>query len=149
MIRIHGTAVALGDDGILLQGPSGSGKSDLALRLIDGGAHLVSDDQTEITVRQGELRLSAPPAIAGRLEVRGLGILSVPSVPSAELRLVVTLVAPEQVERLPEPQFRAFLGCRVPLLALVPFEASAPAKLRLALAALRAGAAAGPSFAAS
>lgn len=138
MIRIHGTSVALGGDGILLQGPSGSGKSDLALRLIDGGARLVADDQTELSLVQGELRLSAPAAIAGRIEVRGVGILPVPTVASAPLRLVVALVAPGQVERLPEPQFCTFLGRRVPLLALAPFEASAPAKLRLAVAALAA-----------
>lgn len=147
MIRIHGTSVALGGDGILLQGPSGSGKSDLALRLIDGGARLIADDQTELSVHEGELRLSAPAAIAGRLEVRGVGILSVPCVVSVPFRLVTALVPAEEVERLPEPRFRTFLGCRVPLLALAPFEVSAPAKLRLALAALGASANAGPSFA--
>jgi len=138
MIRIHGTSVALGGDGILLQGPSGSGKSDLALRLIDGGARLVADDQTELSLVEGELRMSAPAAIAGRIEVRGLGILPVPTVTSAPLRLVVFLVAPGDTERLPEPQFCTLLGRSVPLLALAPFEASAPAKLRLAVAALAA-----------
>jgi serine kinase of HPr protein (carbohydrate metabolism regulator) len=149
MIRIHGTSVALAGDGILLQGPSGCGKSDLALRLIDAGARLVADDQTELSLMHGELRLSAPATIAGRIEVRGVGILAVPAIASAPLRLVATLVPRELVERLPEPQFRRFLGCRVPLLALAPFEASAPAKLRLAVAALAAGRDAGPSFAVS
>ncbi|HUH83985.1 MAG TPA: HPr kinase/phosphatase C-terminal domain-containing protein [Stellaceae bacterium] len=138
MIRIHGTSVALGGDGILLQGPSGSGKSDLALRLIDGGARLIADDQTELSLVEGELRLRAPTAIAGRIEVRGLGILPVPTVASAPLRLVVALVPPGEIERLPEPQFCTLLGRNVPLLALAPFEASAPAKLRLAVAALAA-----------
>jgi serine kinase of HPr protein (carbohydrate metabolism regulator) len=142
MIRIHGTSVALGGDGILLEGPSGSGKSDLALRLIDGGARLVADDQTEVSLLQGELRLSAPTAIAGRIEVRGIGILSVPSVASVPLRLVVALVPPGQVERLPEPQFCTLLGRSVPRVTLAPFEASAPAKLRVAVNAL----AANPSF---
>src|SRR5689334_113133 len=87
MIRVHGTSVALGGDGILLRGPSGSGKSDLALRLIDGGARLVSDDQTELRVFGEELRMTAPASIAGRLEVRGIGILHVPSAASAPLRL--------------------------------------------------------------
>jgi HPr kinase/phosphorylase len=140
MIRVYGTSVALGGDGILLQGPSGSGKSDLALRLIDAGALLVADDQTELTVLGDALRMTAPAAIAGRIEVRGVGILRVPSVASAILRLVVALVPPERIERLPEPQVCEFLGRSVPLLALAPFAASAPAKLRLALGACGAGA---------
>lgn len=136
MIRIHGTSVALGGDGVLLRGPSGSGKSDLALRLIDGGARLVADDQTELRVIGGNLRMSAPRTIAGRIEVRGVGILRVDAVASAILRLVVDLVPGDAVERLPEPSSCDLLGCRVPLIALAPFEASAPAKLRLALRAL-------------
>jgi HPr kinase/phosphorylase len=140
MIRVHGTSVALGGDGILLQGPSGSGKSDLALRLVDAGALLVADDQTELALVGDGVLMMAPAVIAGRIEVRGLGILRVPSAPSALLRLVVTLVAPQQIERLPEPQRCELLGRSVPLLALAPFEASAPMKLKLALRAYRAGA---------
>jgi serine kinase of HPr protein (carbohydrate metabolism regulator) len=136
MIRVHGTSVALGGDGILLRGASGSGKSDLALRLIDGGARLIADDQTELRVFGAELRMSAPPAIAGRLEVRGLGIIRVPSAPSAALRLVVDLVPGAEIERLPEPSFCDILDRRFRVLALAPFEASAPAKLRVALRAL-------------
>jgi HPr kinase/phosphorylase len=140
MIRVHGTSVALGGDGILLRGPSGSGKSDLALRLVDAGALLVADDQTELALVGDGVLMMAPAVIAGRIEVRGLGILRVPSAPSALLRLVVTLVAPQQIERLPEPQRCELLGRSVPLLALAPFEASAPMKLKLALRAYRAGA---------
>lgn len=139
MIRVYGTSVALGGDGILLQGPSGSGKSDLALRLIDAGALLVADDQTELAVVGDALHMTAPATLAGRIEVRGVGILRVPSAPSAVLRLVVALVPPEQVERLPEPKVCSFLGRSVPLVALAPFAASAPAKLRLALRACGAG----------
>lgn len=141
MIRVHGTSVALEGDGILLRGPPGSGKSDLALRLIEAGARLVADDQTELARAGDTLTMTAPAAIAGRLEVRGVGILRVPSVAAAPLRLVVDLVAPERIERLPEPEFCELLGRAVPLLLLAPFEASAPAKLRLALGAVRAGAA--------
>jgi len=141
MIRVHGTAVALGGDGILLRGPSGCGKSDLALRLIDAGARLLADDQTELSLKGGSLEMRAPAAIAGQIEVRGIGILPVPSLNAAPLRLVVDLVPPERIERLPEPQFCTFLGLSVPLLALAPFEASAVAKLRLALGVLGAGAA--------
>jgi HPr kinase/phosphorylase len=140
MIRVHGTSVTLGSDGILLQGPPGSGKSDLALRLIDAGALLVADDQTELALVGDGVVMSASAAIAGRIEVRGLGILRVPSAPSAVLRLAVMLVAPPQIERLPEPQFCTMLGRSVPLLALAPFEASAVAKLKLAVRAYRTGA---------
>src|SRR5580704_15293502 len=136
MILVHGTTVALEGEGVLLRGPSGSGKSDLALRLIDGGARLVADDQTELTRKADDVIAGSPASIAGRLEVRGVGILEVPAVPSAPLRLVVDLVAPDRVERLPEPQFCEYLQCSLPLLAVAPFEASAPAKVRLALASL-------------
>jgi len=136
MILVHGTTVALEGEGVLLRGSSGSGKSDLALRLIDGGARLVADDQTELA-RAADRVVARPPAsIARRMEVRGVGILRVPSVPSAPLRLVIDLVAPDRVERLPEPRFCEYLQCSLPLLALAPFEASAPAKIRLALAGL-------------
>jgi HPr kinase/phosphorylase len=119
--------------GVLLRGPSGSGKSDLALRLIDGGARLVADDQTELRRAGAGITASAPPTIAGLIEIRGIGILPCPSVTSAPLRLVVDLVVPEQVERLPEPRFSRYLDCDIPLIALAPFEASAPAKLRFVL----------------
>jgi HPr kinase/phosphorylase len=138
MIRVHGTSVALGGDGVLLRGPSGSGKSDLALRLIDQGAKLVADDQTELRLIGSALRMSAPSTIAGRIEVRGVGILHVACAKSAPLRLVIDLVASEAVERLPEPETCEFLGCRVSRLLLAPFEASATAKLRFALGALAA-----------
>lgn len=138
MIRVHGTSVALAGTGVLLRGPSGSGKSDLAVRLIDEGARLIADDQTELRRLGDELCMSAPAAIAGRLEVRGVGILPVPSVASAPLRLVVDLVAEAALERLPEPQSCELEGLSFPRLALAPFSASAPAKLRLALAALAA-----------
>ena len=145
MIRVHGTSVALDGAGVLLRGPSGAGKSDLALRLIDAGAVLLADDQTELRRAGTGLRMSAPPTIAGLLEVRGIGILRVSSVPSAILRLVVTLVPSEAVERLPEPRECRFLDCAVSEIALAPFEASAPAKLRLALHAVTAAVSAAAS----
>jgi HPr kinase/phosphorylase len=140
MIRVHGTSVALKGEGVLLRGPSGCGKSDLALRLIDQGACLVADDQTELFLDGDEIAMTAPATIAGRIEVRGLGILSVPSVDRAPLRLVVDLVAPAAVERLPEPRHCSLLGRNVALIGLAPFEASAAAKLRLALHATAIGA---------
>lgn len=130
--------MAIGGDGVLLRGPSGSGKSDLALRLIDAGARLVSDDQTELRRDGDAVIMQAPQTIAGRIEVRGVGILRVPTVGHAPLSLVVDLVAPDRVERLPEPQFCEVLQRSIPLLALAPFEASTPAKIRHALAGLEA-----------
>jgi len=140
MLRIYGTCIALSGFGVLLRGPSGSGKSDLALRLIDGGARLVADDQVELTLRSGRPVARAPQALAGLLEVRGLGIVSVETLAEAPLGLVVDLVAVEAVERLPETEFCTLLDRPLRRLALVPFHASTPAKLRLAAALLSAGA---------
>jgi serine kinase of HPr protein (carbohydrate metabolism regulator) len=133
MIRVHGTAIALGSEGILLRGPPGAGKSDFALRLIDQGARLVADDQTELRREGDDITMSAPATIAGQMEVRGLGILALPSVAAATLRLVVDLMPSAEIERMPLPRDCAYLGCNIPAIALAPFEASAPAKLRLAL----------------
>ncbi len=141
MIRVHGTSVALGGAGVLLRGPSGCGKSDLALRLIDRGALLVADDQTELHLDGDDISMTAPAAIAGQIEVRGVGIVRAPSIGAAPLRLVVDLVVPAAVERLPEPRACALLGREVPLIALAPFEASAVTKLQLALRAVAAPAA--------
>lgn len=133
-IRVHGTAVAVDGAGVLLRGPSGSGKSDLALRLIEAGfALLVADDQSEIRPGKGEPVLTAPPALQGLLEVRGVGIVATATVPSAPLRLIVDLALPEKIERLPENRTEAVFGYAVPVLFLSPFEASAPAKLRAAV----------------
>jgi serine kinase of HPr protein (carbohydrate metabolism regulator) len=120
---------------VLLRGPSGSGKSDLALRLIDAGARLVADDQTRIW-RDGEILMArAPEPIEGLIEVRGVGIARVESLPVARLVLIADLVAVQHVERLPEPSSETILGLKIPRVAIAPFEASAPIKLRLALAA--------------
>lgn len=136
MSCLYGTSVSIRGDGVLLQGPSGRGKSDLALRLIDEGARLVADDQTEVTRDGNALALSAPPALAGLMEVRGLGILRVPHVASAPLRLIVELCEDAAIERLPLPRVRDVDGVAIPVIALDPFTASAPAKLRFALQAL-------------
>ncbi|MBL6957805.1 MAG: HPr kinase/phosphatase C-terminal domain-containing protein [Rhodospirillales bacterium] len=134
MEQVHGTCVDIGGTGILLRGPSGSGKSDLALRLIDGGALLVADDRVNImSHRDGHLTLSAPAELAGKMEVRGIGIVTLEAVPESLLRLVFDLVAGDQVERLPEAATLDFLGTSVPLYRLDPFDASAPAKIHLAV----------------
>jgi HPr kinase/phosphorylase len=138
MIRVHGTSVALGGAGVLLRGPSGCGKSDLALRLIDRGALLVADDQTQLHLDGDDICMTAPAVIAGQIEVRGLGVVRAPCVAAAPLRLVVDLVASAEIERMPVPRACALLGRTVPLIALAPFEASVDAKLRLALRAIAA-----------
>lgn len=139
MVTIHGTCVLVGGIGVLLRGRSGGGKSDVAVRLIDAGALLVADDQVQVRMEQGRLMASAPAPLAGLIEVRGVGILPVPTAETAEIRLVVDLVPADAVERLPDPQSVTLLDRPVPHLALSPFDASTPAKLRLAAAAVVAG----------
>jgi len=129
---VHATAVAVDGVGVLLLGPSGAGKSDLALRLIDQGAVLVADDQTDLARDGARLVARAPAALAGLLEVRGLGIVTVPHRDAIALVAAFDLVAPEAVERLPERASVVFLGIALPLFRIAAREPSAPAKLRLA-----------------
>jgi serine kinase of HPr protein (carbohydrate metabolism regulator) len=133
METVHATAVAIDGSAVLLRGPSGSGKSDLALRLIDGGAVLVADDRVVLSRRGGEVVAEAPATIAGRLEVRGVGIVRLGHTGPSPLRLVVELTRQDEVDRLPKAAETMLLGVAVPVMCLAPFEASAPAKLRLAL----------------
>jgi HPr kinase/phosphorylase len=133
MIRVHGTCVALSGKGVLLRGPPASGKSDLALRLVDGGALLVADDQTELYLEADRIIARAPAVIAGRLEVRGVGIVSARSLDKAPLELVIDLVSPDRIERMPDPRFWSCFGRPVPLLRLAPFESSAPTKVRIVM----------------
>ncbi len=137
---VNGTAVALDGKAVLLIGPSGAGKSDLALRLIEGGAQLIADDLVELT-RDGRRLMagypgSAPAELRGRIEARGLGIVAVAAARAPlELALVVEASPPAAIERLPEPSYSQWLEIQVPALRLAPLEASAPTKVRLALAA--------------
>lgn len=129
--RVHATAVALGDRGVLIVGASGAGKSDLALRLIDRGARLIADDYVEIRVADGRAYGSPPPSIAGRLEVRGIGIAILPYVRDVALALVVDLdTAPA---RLPERTVRQVEGIEIAGIAINAHDASAPVKVELAL----------------
>lgn len=133
MQLVHATTVEIDGHAVLIRGPSGAGKSDLALRLVDAGAVLVADDQTELSAEGGRLFASAPAAIAGLLEVRGVGIVRVPHRDRVPLALVVELAAAKEVERLPEPMAAAFAGVTVPMVRLHAFESSAAAKVRLAV----------------
>jgi len=136
-LLIHGTCVAVEGRGALFRGTSGSGKSDLALRLIERGAQLVADDQVVIDGGEQGLMARSEPRLQGKLEVRGIGVLDVPSVAAAPLLAVFDLCAPEDVPRLPEAGWAELLpGHKVRVFHLAPFEASAPDKVRLTLAAL-------------
>jgi len=117
---------------VLITGPSGAGKSDLALRLIDRGAVLVADDCTLVRNVGSGLVADVPATIAGRIEVRGIGILDFPFQREVPVALVVAL--DRAVERMPDPDATCEIaGTPVPSIALAAFEASAPVKVRLAL----------------
>lgn len=141
---VHGTCVALGLRGALLRGPSGCGKSDLALRFLllprrgpveREAPALVADDRVELTREGNRVLARCPQSIRGQLEVRGVGIVQVEALPSCELALVVDLVDPAAVERLPAGHDKAHVaGTDLPLLRMTPFENSAPIKLALAVA---------------
>ena len=129
---VHASTVALGGRAVLISGPSGSGKSDLALRLIDRGYTLVSDDQT-IVRREGEtLIASAPPTIAGKLEIRGIGIVDMATVANIPIALYVELTS--EIMRLPDDRReRPVLGVNLPLVSVDAQTASAASKVSLAL----------------
>ncbi len=119
--------------GVLIAGGSGSGKSDLMLRLMDAGWRLVADDRTLVWISGGRLFGRAPDAIAGLIEARGLGVISAPHLPFAEIVLSVRCITDEAVERAPEPASISVLGALLPRVHLSALEASAPAKVARAL----------------
>ncbi len=129
--NIHATCVEVDGLGILLRGPSGSGKSDLALRLIDTGARLIADDYTDLKLENDRLIATAPENIEGLLEVRGVGVLKIGAAVQAEVGAIIDLVGPEEIDRLPEDEIILLLGLSVPRFKLAPFQSSAPAKVRL------------------
>ena len=117
--------------GVLIEGPSGVGKSDLALRALEAGFRLIADDRVELWVSRGRLFGCAPPTLAGLLEARGLDILRVTPLPLAEVVLVARC---GEAERLPDPQTVEILGLALPSVGIQPLEASAVAKLSRAVA---------------
>lgn len=130
---LHATCVAIDGRGVLLFGPSGAGKSDLALRLIDRGATLVSDDGVALSIGGGAAIASAPGTIAGRMEIRGLGIVETSVMDKAPIALCIILEAGERMPPDPLPTTQ-IAGIAIPTLALSPFEGSAPIKVERALA---------------
>lgn len=137
MTLIHGTGVLFDGKGVLIKGPSGSGKSDLALRLMTLGAQLIGDDYLEVTKNNnGRIVMAGPPNIAGLIEVRNVGILKGPYLATAEINLVLCLIAPEDkncLERMPERKLIRLEGEAIPCLDFYAMAVSAPEKLRAAL----------------
>lgn len=129
---LHASCIAIGGRAVLIEGRSGEGKSDLALRLIDRGAVLVSDDYTICTRADGALLGSAPPTIAGKIEVRGIGLIDMPHRDRVPIALLVTIL--ESPPRMPDaPGRRRIAGIDIPEVALAALEPSAPVKVELAL----------------
>jgi len=129
---VHATSVAIDGHGVLILGPSGAGKSDLALRLIDRGAILISDDYTIASSRDDLLLLDAPANIAGKMEIRHLGIVEMAHVGAVPARLAIKLE--DDPARMPEPAAPLRLaGVDIPLVALAGREASAPLKVEWVL----------------
>jgi len=129
---VHASSVASDGRAVLITGPSGSGKSDLALRLIDRGFTLISDDQTIVRREGKRLIASAPPQIAGKLEIRGIGIMDMDWQSDVPVALLVELTS--EIQRLPDDdRERPILGVALPLISVDAMAASAPSKVVLAL----------------
>lgn len=139
--HMHATAVALQNKAALIRGRSGAGKSDLALRCLGLGSgegnrafRLIADDQVRLSRSEDRLVASAPEALRGLLEVRGIGIVGVEPLAEAPVRLVVQIVEEAEIERLPDPwPICEILGLALPMISLRAFEASAPYKIAAAL----------------
>jgi serine kinase of HPr protein (carbohydrate metabolism regulator) len=129
---LHASTVTLDGRAVLIAGPSGSGKSDLALRLLDRGFTLVSDDQTIVRREGDRLIATAPPNIAGKLEIRGIGIVEMEAQADVPVALLVELTS--EIQRLPDDsRERPILGVPLPLVSIDALTASAPSKVALAL----------------
>jgi serine kinase of HPr protein (carbohydrate metabolism regulator) len=129
---IHASTVAIDGRAVLISGPSGSGKSDLALRLLDRGFSLVSDDQTHVRREGDRLIASPPPNIAGKLEIRGIGIVEMDNLTDVPVALLVELTS--DIQRMPDDsRERPILRVPLPLIGIDAMAASAPSKVAVAL----------------
>jgi len=131
---LHATLMAFREDGawrgLLLRGPSGAGKSDLALRLMGRGWRLVADDRVLVWSSGGAAWGRAPDVLWGLLEIRGVGVLSVPVLRLAEIVAVADCVKPAaELDRTPLPETTDMAGVRLPLRRISPLESAAPDKL--------------------
>jgi HPr kinase/phosphorylase len=138
---VHASAVAVGAHGVLIRGASGSGKSSLVLGLIDrdpATTLLIADDRVTLTPERGRLVAAAPPMLAGKLEVRGQGIVAMPHVSPFPVALVVDLLPPDECPRMPEPaeMETTVMGVVLPRLALPIGLVDASVRVRFALARL-------------
>ena len=130
--NLHASTVAVDGRAVLISGPSGSGKSDLALRLLDRGFTLVSDDRTIVRKEGSKLVATAPETIKGKLEIRGVGIIEMDTASDVPVALVVELTS--DIQRLPDDsRERQILGTAIPLVTVDAMTASAPSKVALAL----------------
>ena len=130
--EFHATSIVLEDAGLMITGPSGIGKSDLALRLIDNGATLISDDITMCKKVGNDLRLFAPKNTKGLLEVREIGIINVPYVENVRLLLIISL-SKNNVNRVPKKRYKIINGIKVPVFGLYGNHPSAVVKIKVKL----------------
>jgi serine kinase of HPr protein (carbohydrate metabolism regulator) len=136
---VHGSAVLVGERGVLIRGPSGSGKSSLLLGLLasePATTWLIADDRVVVTAAHGRLIASAPPVLAGLMEIRGQGIVRRPFVSPARLHLVVDLMPLSDCDRMPdrEAETVGVEAIELPLLLLPIAGADGPVRVRAALA---------------
>ena len=110
---MHASCVDVNGSGVLIVGRSGSGKSSLAINLLALGSKLVADDQCELVRKNNSFRISKPASLPKSIEIRGVGLVSVPMVKETSLDWVVNMDEVEK-ERMPTPQFTEIGGFRVP-----------------------------------
>lgn len=131
---LHASCIAINRKAVLLTGSPGTGKSDLALRLVDQGAALVADDQTDLSLENGILVASPPESIEGLLEIRHIGLVQMPWIASVPVALCVGLSpSEEKLERMPKPDTVLLLDRPIRRVRLPAFAASTPAKIRAIL----------------